>query len=247
MAGGFVAFAPLTLGHKFQKSFVSQVVHLLHFRLYPGYLGLLDKTLLMRAVDSQPEKPEFLAAHAEALLIPITNKINQSDSPLSTPSDGATLSAVIAEFDRARTGFEKSGRPKKAAKVQLAIGATLMAQGKFDLAIQRLHPLSLASDPDPELWRNLGTAYLSAGKPSEAVAPLERAVELGERLNEPQLLLTAYMVSGNADRARSFAEARSAGGITRDSLQWHLRKAEALRAMRKWTEAQKVLRRKILT
>jgi len=194
-----------------------------------------------RALDIQPDRPEFLAAHAEALLIPITNKINQSDSPFSTASDDATLSAVIAEFDKARSGFEKSGRPKKAAKVQLAIGATLMAQGKFDLALQRLHPLSLASDPDPELWRNLGTAYLSAGKPSEAIAPLERAVELGERLNEPQLLFAAYMVSGNADRAQSFAEARSAGAITRDSLQWHLRKAEALRAMRKWTEAQKIL------
>lgn len=194
-----------------------------------------------RALDTQPDRPEFLGAHAEALLIPITNKINQSDSPLSTASDDATLSAVIAEFDRARSGFEKSGRPKKAAKVQLAIGATLMAQGKFDLALQRLHPLSLAPDPDPELWRNLGTAYLSVGKPSDAVAPLERAVELGEGLNEPQLLFAAYMVSGNADRARSLAEARSAGGITRDSLQWHLRKAEALRAMRKWTEAQKVL------
>lgn len=210
------------------------------FHMHAGQFGIAASHFA-RAIDAQPDRPEFLAGHAEALLIPIVNKINQSDSPLCAPSDDATLSAAIAEFDRARTGFEKSGRPKKAAKVQLAIGATLMAQGKFDLAIQRLHPLSLASDPDPELWRNLGTAYLSAGKPSEAVAPLERAVELGELLNEPQILFAAYMVSGNADRARSFAEARSAGGITRDSLQWHLRKAEALREMRKWTEAQKVL------
>jgi tetratricopeptide (TPR) repeat protein len=194
-----------------------------------------------RALDKQPDRPEFLAAHAEALLIPITNKINQSDSPLCAPSDDVRLSAVIAELDRARTGFEKSGRPKKAARVQLAIGATLMAQGKFDLAIQRLHPLSLTSDPDPELWRNLGTAYLSTGKPSEALAPLERAVKAGELLNEPQLLFAAYMVSGNADRARSFAAERSGEAITRESLQWHLRKAEASRAMRKWTDAQKIL------
>lgn len=221
--------------HPAQREFTIGIFH-----MHAGQYGIAASHFA-HALDTQPDRPEFLAAHAEAVLIPITNKINQSDSPLSTPSDDATLSAVIAEFDRARTRFEKSGRPKKAAKVQLAIGATLMAQGKFDLALQRLHPLSLASDPDPELWRNLGTAYLSAGKPSEAVAPLERAVELGERLNEPQLLFAAYMVSGNADRARSFAEARSAGGITRDSLQWHLRKAEALRMTRKWTEAQKVL------
>jgi tetratricopeptide (TPR) repeat protein len=210
------------------------------FHMHAGQYGIAASHFA-RALDTQPDRPEFLAAHAEALLIPITNKINQSDSPRSTPSDDATLSAVIAEFDKARSGFEKSGRPKKAVKVQIAIGATLMAQGKFDLALQRLYPLSLAPDPDPELWRNLGTAYLSSGKPSEAVAPLERAVELGERLNEPQLLFAAYMVSGNANHARSFAEARSAGGITRHSLPWHLRKAEALRAMRKWTEAQKVL------
>jgi len=38
-----------------------------------------------RALDKQPDRPEFRLAHAKAPLIPITNRINQSDSRLCAP------------------------------------------------------------------------------------------------------------------------------------------------------------------
>jgi tetratricopeptide (TPR) repeat protein len=196
-----------------------------------------------RALEIDPERPEFLASHAESLLIPITAKANESELPTSGPADHSKLSEVTVELEKARRAFEKTGRVKKAGRVQLTLGVALLIKGDAEGAIQQLHPLSVAADPDPDVWRNLGSAYLLAGKAAEAIAPLERAVAISDQLNERHLLFSAYMLSGRADRALALADDRTGQQLTKDSLPWYLRSAEALCALRKWTAAHEILER----
>jgi tetratricopeptide (TPR) repeat protein len=194
-----------------------------------------------RALEVDGERPEFLSGHAEALMIPISERINRSDYPFSDPRERGALPTAISEFNKARRGFEKSGRLKKARRVQLLLGVASLMNGDVSAAIQYLQPLSEGSDVEPDLWRNLGTAYLIAERASDAVPLLEKALALGESLNERDLLFSAYILTGKADKGKALAEERAGGMMTSETLHWHLRRSEALRASRHFTEAQRVL------
>ena len=79
-------------------------------------------------------------------------------------------------FQRMRRELGQTDTPHNRGK----LGSLLLAQGRHRQAIPHLEA-AVEGDPDEVDWPyRLGVALLEAGKPGEAVAPLERAVELQE-------------------------------------------------------------------
>ncbi len=106
-------------------------------------------------------------------------------------SEATTLQARLAAF-QAATAREQ------------ALAAWLMElQGDSAESLARLRAITEREIRDPTLWRWLGEALLRAGKATEAVAPLEKTVQLEPQAPEPRhLLARALDRAGQADKAR---------------------------------------------
>jgi Flp pilus assembly protein TadD len=83
---------------------------------------------------------------------------------------------------------------------------------------------AIAADPDSaDVQRDLGVAFMKAGRDEAAIQPLAKAVALEDRAELHQLLAEAYQAIGRLDesRAQSVLAARAV----------ERRKAERLRKM----------------
>lgn len=94
-------------------------------------------------------------------------------------------------------------------EARVALAEALAAAGREAEARDHLEA-AVAANPEhhPEAWNNLGLLHLQAGRTSEAVAPLERAVALAPDFAEARTNLgSAYLLADRLDAAAAQFEA----------------------------------------
>ncbi|MPZ21075.1 MAG: tetratricopeptide repeat protein [Luteitalea sp.] len=111
-----------------------------------------------------------------------------------------------------------------------------MAEERFDAAARLYATLAEARPREAWLHMNLGTAYAMAGRPQQARAPLERAIELDPSLLGAQLFLgMVYLDLGQPKRAvdplRTVLAVEASNVMARQAL------GEALVELRRYEEA----------
>ncbi len=103
--------------------------------------------------------------------------------------------AALELFEDAARRHEQLGREREAAGLASKIGHALRRVGRTSQAIDRMGgALAVLSDADrdaAQLNVELGVTLLAAGRPREAVEPLERALELAQALELPNVLAGA--------------------------------------------------------
>ncbi len=128
----------------------------------PGAIGHLRT-----ALDLDSENAE---AH---LLLGLIHFMNRNNAPLAEEHARRGVEILIQQ--------ERHG--STLAEARNILGTILIARGKYDEAIDILERSAMDDmNTSPHLaWGNLGLAYLEAGRPADAVEPLEAAVRIQPR------------------------------------------------------------------
>ncbi|MGE0403992.1 MAG: hypothetical protein AB7T06_45215, partial [Kofleriaceae bacterium] len=107
-----------------------------------------------------------------------------------------------------------SARSRKLLVDALAVVAVAKLQANDAAAAEQLLARADAVEGSPLVWRNLGIARLSIGKPAEAMAVLDKAVKA--EANAITVLLAARAHAGANDLAGARALYERAAGLERD-------------------------------
>jgi tetratricopeptide (TPR) repeat protein len=115
----------------------------------------------------------------------------------------------LGQLDEAQKDIEKVLAIQPDPDAYLALGDLYELQGQFDEAVE-VDQKSIALRPgDYQVWGNLGSAYLWAGRHEDSIRAYRKAIELGEaqRVNSPddtRLLVQLgdyYASSGQPERS----------------------------------------------
>jgi serine/threonine protein kinase/Flp pilus assembly protein TadD len=86
----------------------------------------------------------------------------------------------LGQFDESRRNFEKDLAIQPDADAYRALGSLLELQGKYEEAVQ-MDQRSITLRPDDyQVWGNLGSAYLWAGKHEQSMLAYQKAIKLAE-------------------------------------------------------------------
>ncbi len=157
------------------------------------------------------------------------------------PEDVITLGALsneLARTGRAEEGatlLEKAWQTTRNSKVGVILGRYLVRTKQTARAEDVFREVA-AADPNPEPWIEWGRALLSLGRPKDALAPLQRGIELAPNSDSAwRVLADAQSMIGQYAEALQASE-RALAINEQDCRNW-LVKANALFRRRRFAEA----------
>jgi predicted ATPase/class 3 adenylate cyclase len=130
-------------------------------------------------------------------------------------------------FDRTTELYETDGDTHAAARASGWRGLADVHVGRTQQAIERMeHAYAVIAGDEPDadlafLLAQLGIAHWLAGDPERAAERTERALDLGEALQLPEVLCRAWMTKANVIKTRHPEEARALHQLALDTALAH--------------------------
>ncbi len=116
----------------------------------------------------------------------------------------ADYSEAIKDLEIAKNGLEKRGIPNNMQYVVVLdfLGKCYFQQKKYDKALDSFELASEYKPDNPNIWRNIGVAYLEKGQCQPAIYAFKKSIELEKNAKVYRLLGDSYLLCGQVAAAR---------------------------------------------
>jgi len=199
------------------------------------------ETALRRALELGDKRPESRMLLAEVLFSPVREYHSMHPVENLTSELKARMNDAASHLDSAVRTLREQGRARPAADCESNLAVMRGLQGRFRELIQLLEPIAESAEATASGYRNLALAYVHVNELTKATRALERAMKMESDSTTELMYAQVLKMAGEGDRALEFCSQKAVEPVTAENLKWHVAKAEALVATRKYSKALQVL------